>query len=305
TPTPSATAAASPSATAARAARARPACSAAARRPPPWSSPSRSSTRWRTCAVTSTDTTQGLRSLRVLARLLDYPSAELQAAAEDLATLLLDETRLQASLRQRLADWCRHLAGRELLDLQAEYVELFDRGRATSDLTSTDTTQGLRSLRVLARLLDYPSAELQAAAEDLATLLLDETRLQASLRQRLADWCRHLAGRELLDLQAEYVELFDRGRATSLLLFEHVHGESRDRGQAMVDLLAEYEAAGFQLAARELPDHLPLFLEYLSTRDEAEIGRWLGEISHILALLAARLEERNAEHALVPKALLA
>lgn len=172
-------------------------------------------------------------------------------------------------------------------------------------MTSTDTAQGLRSLRVLARLLDYPTAELQAAAEDLATLLHGETRLQASLRQRLADWCRCLASRELLDLQAEYVELFDRGRATSLLLFEHVHGESRDRGQAMVDLLAEYEAAGFQLAARELPDHLPLFLEYLSTREEAEIGRWLGEISHILALLAARLEERDAEHALVPRALLA
>jgi nitrate reductase delta subunit len=75
--------------------------------------------------------------------------------------------------------------------------------------------------------------------------------------------------------------------------------------EAMVDLLAEYEAAGFALDARELPDHLPLFLEYLSTRDEQDIGRWLGEISHILALLTARLEERNARHALVPHALLA
>jgi nitrate reductase delta subunit len=172
-------------------------------------------------------------------------------------------------------------------------------------VTSTDTVQGLRSLRVLARLLDYPTAELQAAAAELAAILHGETRLQPGLRQRFAEWCQRLADSELLDLQAEYVELFDRGRATSLLLFEHVHGESRDRGQAMVDLLAEYETAGFRLSARELPDHLPLFLEYLSTRDEADIGRWLGEISHILALLTARLEERDAEHALVPHALLA
>jgi nitrate reductase delta subunit len=168
-----------------------------------------------------------------------------------------------------------------------------------------ETVEGLRSLRVLARLLDYPTADLQAAADELAAILHGEARLQPRLRQRFADWCQRLASTELLDLQAEYVELFDRGRATSLLLFEHVHGESRDRGQAMVDLLAEYEAAGFQLSARELPDHLPLFLEYLSTRDEEDIGRWLGEISHILALLTARLEERNAEHALVPHALLA
>ncbi|MGP3789869.1 nitrate reductase molybdenum cofactor assembly chaperone [Pseudomonas sp. B392_1p] len=168
-----------------------------------------------------------------------------------------------------------------------------------------ETTQGLRSLRVLARLLDYPTADLQQAADELASILTGEARLDTHLRARFADWCLHLAQAPLLDLQAEYVELFDRGRATSLLLFEHVHGESRARGQAMVDLLAEYEAAGFALDARELPDHLPLFLEYLSTRDEQEIGRWLGEISHILALLTARLEERNALHALVPHALLA
>lgn len=164
---------------------------------------------------------------------------------------------------------------------------------------------GMRSLRVLARLLDYPSAELQEAAGELSAILAAESRLEAALRRRLADWCRRLAGRELLELEAEYVELFDRGRATSLLLFEHVHGESRARGQAMVDLLAEYQAAGFELDARELPDYLPLFLEYLSTRDEEEIGRWLGEIRHILGLLAARLEERGADHALVPHALLA
>lgn len=167
------------------------------------------------------------------------------------------------------------------------------------------SVSGMRSLRVLARLLDYPSAELQVAADELAAILEAELRLDAALRGRLAAWCRRLPGRELLDLEAEYVGLFDRGRSTSLLLFEHVHGESRARGQAMVDLLAEYRAAGFELDARELPDYLPLFLEYLSTREEEEIGRWLGEVSHILALLAARLEERDADHALVPRALLA
>jgi nitrate reductase delta subunit len=161
------------------------------------------------------------------------------------------------------------------------------------------------SLRVLARLLDYPTAPLQAAAGEMIEILDTERRLSLTLRTALMDWCQRLHEADLMELQAEYVATFDKGRATSLLLFEHVHGESRDRGQAMVDLMNEYNAAGFELDARELPDYLPLFLEYLSTCPESEIGRWLGEIRHILALLTARLEERNADHALVPLALLA
>ncbi|WP_376717570.1 nitrate reductase molybdenum cofactor assembly chaperone [Halomonas garicola] len=161
------------------------------------------------------------------------------------------------------------------------------------------------SLRVLARLLDYPTAELQEAAGEMIEIIDAERRWTTSRRRTLMNWCQRIADAELLELQAEYVALFDKGKATSLLLFEHVHGESRDRGQAMVDLMNEYENAGFELDARELPDYLPLFLEYLSTRGEADIARWLGEIRHILALLAARMEERDAEHALVPVALLA
>ncbi|MDR5906249.1 nitrate reductase molybdenum cofactor assembly chaperone [Franzmannia qiaohouensis] len=164
---------------------------------------------------------------------------------------------------------------------------------------------GMRSLRVLARLLDYPTQELQAAAGELIDIIDQERRLAAPLRTALMDWCQRIHDGDLLELQSEYVALFDKGRATSLLLFEHVHGESRDRGQAMVDLMDEYNAAGFELDARELPDYLPVFLEYLSTRSEEEIGRWLGEIRHILGLLTARLEERGADHALVPRGLLA
>lgn len=172
-------------------------------------------------------------------------------------------------------------------------------------LEPVEAAQGLRSLRVLARLLDYPTQALQAAATEMSEVIDAERRWPAPLRGALMAWCRRIADADLLELQAEYVARFDKGRATSLLLFEHVHGESRERGQAMVDLLAEYRAAGFELDARELPDYLPLFLEYLSTRDEAEIGRWLGEIRHILGLLGARLEARGADHGLVPRALLA
>ncbi|REC95040.1 nitrate reductase molybdenum cofactor assembly chaperone [Kushneria indalinina] len=163
----------------------------------------------------------------------------------------------------------------------------------------------MRSLIVLARLLDYPTKALQQAAPEMTAVIKAEDRLTPLRRETLVGWIRRLAQADLLDLQADYVALFDKGRATSLLLFEHVHGESRDRGQAMVDLLAQYREAGFELDARELPDYLPLFLEYLSTRTEDEIAGQLGEIAHILARLTARLEEREADQALATASLLA
>ncbi|MCS2610471.1 nitrate reductase molybdenum cofactor assembly chaperone [Halomonas dongshanensis] len=171
--------------------------------------------------------------------------------------------------------------------------------------SSRVATSGMRSLRVLARLLDYPTAPLQQACGEMIEIIDAEPRWSRQMKAALMAWCQRLHDQELLELQADYVALFDKGRATSLLLFEHVHGESRDRGQAMVDLLAEYSAAGFELDARELPDYLPVFLEYLSLCSDAAIGRWLGEIRHILALLTARLEERSADQALAPLALLA
>ncbi|MDX1755388.1 MAG: nitrate reductase molybdenum cofactor assembly chaperone [Marinobacter sp.] len=160
-------------------------------------------------------------------------------------------------------------------------------------------------LRVIARLLDYPTAEMQQARDDLAMAVLEDSQLKAYHKQALLRCIEVFCGDDLMDLQETYVETFDRGRALSLLLFEHVHGESRDRGQAMVDLLAQYEAAGLELDARELPDYLPLFLEYLSIRPQAEVQNWLEDIHHILGLLAERLYQRNRLHHVLFDALLA
>ena len=83
-------------------------------------------------------------------------------------------------------------------------------------------------------------------------------------------------------------------RSLSLHLFEHVHGESRERGQAMVDLMAMYENAGFEIGAKELPDYLPMFLEFLSTRPEEEARDLLGRTVHIFSALRERLRKRKS-----------
>ena len=155
------------------------------------------------------------------------------------------------------------------------------------------------TLKALSRLLLYPEAALQDAAPHIADALIQDGRLDAATRLALMPLLRSLAGEDLYELQEAYVSLFDRTRRLSLHLFEHVHGESRDRGQAMVDLAALYEKGGLAITANELPDFLPLFLEFAATRPQAEAEALLGDVDHILATLEERLAERGSLYAAV------
>jgi nitrate reductase delta subunit len=142
-------------------------------------------------------------------------------------------------------------------------------------------------LKLIALLLEYPDALLWDNRDDAQALVTQDA-------PTLAPWVETYLSAPLLDQQELWCDLFERGSSMSLLLFEHVHGESRDRGQAMVDLMAQYEQAGLQLDCRELPDHLPLYLEFLSTRSADEAREGLQNVAPILALLGGRLKERQS-----------
>lgn len=159
-------------------------------------------------------------------------------------------------------------------------------------------------IKVVSLLLDYPERQLVDARLELDDAIELCLFISPQQRQGLHDLVQHITEQELLDAQSLYLSLFNRGRHLSLLMFEHVHGESRDRGQAMVDLLAEYEQAGFAIAAKELPDYIPLYLEYLASRDQLTARTGLADIQHLLALLGARLEESESPYAACFHALL-
>jgi nitrate reductase delta subunit len=142
----------------------------------------------------------------------------------------------------------------------------------------------VRRVRALAVLLDYPTADTVAALPEIDAALAAPA---------LAPLLQLLAG-DLLDAQEAYVNTFDRGRRTSLNLFEHVHGESRDRGQAMVDLLRLYEQGGLQLAVNQLPDYLPVFLEYVALLEPAAAEEHLREVAPLLADVGAGLARRGS-----------
>jgi nitrate reductase delta subunit len=157
----------------------------------------------------------------------------------------------------------------------------------------------MKTFKVLSALLSYPSEDLIAAASDFAAVLDSEKLVSSNHRPALDLLIVDIASGEIYDLQERYGLLFDRSKTLSLHLFEHVHGESRDRGQAMVDLRAMYETGGLVIAANELPDYLPLFLEFLSTRPLDAARELLGQTAHILAALAERLGRRTSRYRVV------
>ncbi|MCH8504486.1 MAG: nitrate reductase molybdenum cofactor assembly chaperone [Ectothiorhodospiraceae bacterium] len=162
----------------------------------------------------------------------------------------------------------------------------------------------MRTLKALAVLLHYPTEELLEHAHEVEDMIGQDGRIGSATRRALADLLHRLGRADLLDVQAEYVGLFDRSCALSLHLFEHLHGESRDRGQAMVELSNIYREHGFHIAANELPDYLPMFLEFCSMLPEEEARDWLQQSAHLLQLLHGRLRHRESDYAMVFQAVL-
>jgi len=153
------------------------------------------------------------------------------------------------------------------------------------------------TLRALAALLGYPSAELQANIGAVRESIVSERSLPQTELRRLEPLLARIESADLLDLQSDYSELFDRSRSLSLHLFEHVHGDSRERGQAMIDLGQQYLQAGFYLDTTELPDFVPVFLEFASCLPPGEGREMLGQPAHVFAALAERLDKRKSPYA--------
>ncbi|MBY0329254.1 MAG: nitrate reductase molybdenum cofactor assembly chaperone [Acetobacteraceae bacterium] len=153
------------------------------------------------------------------------------------------------------------------------------------------------TLRALAALLGYPSSDLLAHVREIGDAVAAERALPRAARRCLEPLLERLASGDLLDLQAEYSDLFDRSRALSLHLFEHVHGDSKERGQAMLDLGQRYLDQGFLLESKELPDFVPVFLEFASCLEPREAREMLRQPLHVFAALAERLDQRSSPYA--------
>jgi nitrate reductase delta subunit len=160
----------------------------------------------------------------------------------------------------------------------------------------------VKTFKVLSLLLSYPQPELAAYGEELVLAFEEERFLPAEHCRALADFVKQLSRLDPLDAEERYVALFDRGRALSLYLYEHIHGESRDRGEAMARLARLYRLHGLEISARELPDYLPLFLEFLSLLPQRAARSLLAEAAPVIAALAKRLEACGSPYAAAMRA---
>ena len=159
--------------------------------------------------------------------------------------------------------------------------------------------------RALSRLLSYPEAQLQDEAHLCIDVIRREGLVPAQIAASLGELADRIAASDLYDAQAGYVDLFDRTRSVSLHLYEHVHGESRERGPAMVGLVELYRTKGLEMEVSDLPDYLPVFLEFLSILPDAEAASLIGEAAHVLEAISDRLKKRASPYRAVFGALLA
>ena len=157
----------------------------------------------------------------------------------------------------------------------------------------------MRTLRVLSKLLTYPNAELLTHLSELKQVLHEDGFLKNKTLRKLDGFIDELDGKDVLDAQEEYVEIFDRGRAHCLHLFEHVHGESRFRGQAMIDLSERYAEKGLVMGVGELPDYLPVFLEYISICEPEDGLAQLAQAAPVIATIGEKLRRKNSSYASV------
>jgi len=155
----------------------------------------------------------------------------------------------------------------------------------------------MKTFKVLGLLMSYPKPEWVSHLDECKLVLVEEDFLPKKHRKAVMAFIEMLKTADIYSVQEEYVATFDRGRSHSLHLFEHIYGESRDRGQAMVNLIDAYEEKGFFIDKAELPDYIPLFLEFLSLCPLDEAITLLGEPIDIMATIAARLQERDSSWA--------
>jgi nitrate reductase molybdenum cofactor assembly chaperone NarJ/NarW len=161
----------------------------------------------------------------------------------------------------------------------------------------------MKTFKILGLFLSYPKQELIDNMSDIKDVLKQENFLPKRTMKKVLAFCDYLSATDLFELQEDYVDLFDRGRAHCLHMFEHIHGESRDRGQAMVNLVESYAERGYYMQEGELPDYLPLFLEYLSCCPAEEAVELIGDPINVVATIGVRLKKRDSLYSILFEAI--
>lgn len=145
--------------------------------------------------------------------------------------------------------------------------------------------------KAMSLLLEYPTQELHANLDDMAKAVSQETDMQDEERAAVLDLIAFMRQSDPIELQAEYVKTFDLVAEHSLHLTHHLFGDDKNRGPALIDLTEMYKEYGLDQATNELPDYLPLVLEFASQLEDSEARVFLADTAKILKVLADNLDK--------------
>ncbi len=155
----------------------------------------------------------------------------------------------------------------------------------------------MRIYTIMARLLDYPDQELMANLPEMIKLLQQDPAVSGQEREALQQLIAWMQLHHLTGLQETYVQTFDMTPEHDLHLTHHLFGDDRGRGPALIDLSEYYKSMGLELEQGEIPDYLPLILEFVSTLDEMQARVFLGDAAKVLKVLAENLEKKGSPYA--------
>ncbi|MCW8827458.1 MAG: nitrate reductase molybdenum cofactor assembly chaperone [Gammaproteobacteria bacterium] len=153
--------------------------------------------------------------------------------------------------------------------------------------------------KILSALLDYPNQELVEHLPEIRAEIDGSQNIEKEEKEALYKFLDHLTSMPLTEQQADYVKTFDMTPEHSLHLTHHLFGDDNDRnrGPALIDLAGLYQDYGIEVATNELPDFLPLILEFTSLLEEKEATMFLSDAHKVLALLADNLTKAGSPYA--------
>lgn len=151
--------------------------------------------------------------------------------------------------------------------------------------------------KLLSVLLDYPNQELFDNLPEIRQVLDDCKDFNEAERSTVRKFLAWLESADSTDIQADYVQTFDLTPEHSLHLTHHLFGDDKNRGPALIDLTELYKDYGVEAVANELPDYLPLILEFVAYQEEGEAQTFLSDAVKVFAVLAANLEKAKSPYA--------
>lgn len=154
----------------------------------------------------------------------------------------------------------------------------------------------MKLYKILSVFLEYPDQELVDHLSEVHQEIQDSLEMDDDERSVLLKFYRYFNSKSLIELQENYVQTFDMTAEHSLHLTHHLFGDDKNRGPALIDLGELYKDYGVDIVTNELPDYLPIVLEFAAYMEDSEASVFLSDAHKVLSMLAENLNKAESPY---------